>query len=391
MIIIVDRSPNPSSFFLHLLRQHIPLSFSFYQHHILIQMNVTLRNNDLSPILPWELMEEILDFLGGMLLPLGFTLSTHVSVRRALISCCLVCRDLLPRSRAHLYKGFYDRSTKIIRSFLNSLQRWPHLPGYTEKFYMDLDPSVENAGIYTQLFIRPFHSVRKLTVVGTHFYSLVDFRKLVESFFPNIRTLLWRKNIFLSSHILLGSSKRAPSIQCLLLEGTAYNRTLMKWLVSINTSLSTVSADSDCLSSIISVQWMSLQNLHMSNGFAYYHRLGISLDSKILPNLRHLEVKLYEWEDGPAFHESMENHHPSSTLGHIFFNLNLHEVARYFEMIDKLLTEPSFSHLQYLVVHPNVFGDFPLLKKKGMLRSAPTLLCCRRPTVQYHGWLKKYS
>ncbi|KAI0781827.1 hypothetical protein C8Q75DRAFT_570095 [Abortiporus biennis] len=382
-------------------------------------MNVTLRNNDLSPILPWELMEEILDFLGGMLLPLGFTLSTHVSVRRALISCCLVCRDLLPRSRAHLYKGFYDRSTKIIRSFLNSLQRWPHLRGYTEKFYMDLDPSVENAGIYTQLFMygaiclpainsikltsipllnpsllairRPFHSVRKLTVVGTHFYSLVDFRKLVESFFPNIRTLLWRKNIFLSSHILLGSSKRAPSIQCLLLEGTAYNRTLMKWLVSINTSLSTVSADSDCLSSIISVQWMSLQNLHMSNGFAYYHRLGISLDSKILPNLCHLEVKLYEWEDGPAFHESMENHHPSSTLGRIFLNLNLHEVARYFEMIDKLLTEPSFSHLRYLVVHPNVFGDFPLLKKKGMLRSDPTLLCCRRPTFQYHGWLKKYS
>lgn len=95
--------------------------------------------------LPQELVENIIDELASLQLPLGEV--TTLLSREALISCTLVCRNWLPRSSHFLFRKLSISTHESCARFLSVLQGSSRLARYVRELSLkDLPDTQEGAG-----------------------------------------------------------------------------------------------------------------------------------------------------------------------------------------------------------------------------------------------------
>ncbi|KAI0789534.1 hypothetical protein C8Q75DRAFT_766072 [Abortiporus biennis] len=181
-----------------------------------------------SPRLPLEICELVINSIGG----------ESGRYPEVLANLCLTCQVFLHYSHKHLYKILIFIEHKRIQLFFKSLSRWPHLRRLTTDIQLGISDSVK---VYTEFFLhgrqallpnleslsiikmpllhpslfsirRPFHSVSTLKVEYCTFTSVLDLRRLIDSFFPHIHHLSLEGNVsFKSSYVNLPQrSSREP-------------------------------------------------------------------------------------------------------------------------------------------------------------------------------------
>ncbi|KAI0788698.1 hypothetical protein C8Q75DRAFT_185533 [Abortiporus biennis] len=175
-----------------------------------------------SPRLPLELWKLVIDNLHGF------------CKRETLVNCCLTCHEFLHWSRNRLYAQvkFTTHSRAIIQSFFRSLSQYPYLrPLVAEVKFIDnktctktftefflhgppLLPNLQsvtigymNSPLHPSLTLvcnrHPFYSATRLELYSCTFGSVLDFRRLIDSFFPYATHLIMTTVRMCSSHVLL--------------------------------------------------------------------------------------------------------------------------------------------------------------------------------------------
>ncbi|KAI0783288.1 hypothetical protein C8Q75DRAFT_473800 [Abortiporus biennis] len=167
-----------------------------------------------SPRLPLELLKLVIDNLWGW------------DDTATLANCCLTCHEFLRWSHDYLYEHVAFSEREQIKSFFDSLSRFPYLRRLTTNLHLSkveactefllhglpllpnlqsvtlrnlhspLHPSLTSIG-------HPFHSVRILEFFSCTFQSVLDLRRLIDSFFPNVTYLALYSVTINSSHLSL--------------------------------------------------------------------------------------------------------------------------------------------------------------------------------------------
>ncbi|KAI0784821.1 hypothetical protein C8Q75DRAFT_777715 [Abortiporus biennis] len=218
----------------------------------------------LSRDIPVEVCELILDYFH----PIFF------QERIALLRCCLTCRSWVPRVRRNLYqevKFMTVVESKNVKAFLYSLKSNMHLRGLTLKIIFSSVGNAEKlipvgAAHHTLLLrgqavlpnlqeivldyipplnpslaciSRPFRNVSKLSIQYTSFATLLDLRRIINNFFPNLQQLILDNSRFTSQSLqVIPPSSKATGTSLttlnLIINGDQF-APLRSWLPSTNT------------------------------------------------------------------------------------------------------------------------------------------------------------
>ncbi|KAI0783189.1 hypothetical protein C8Q75DRAFT_468801 [Abortiporus biennis] len=381
-------------------------------------VTVSTRSPD-SPRLPWEICDQIIDELS----PTALATRTHGNwsddvLIATLLSCALTCQAWVPRTRYHLYRsvqlllhlqkrmgpnGQHSQVDITIKCFFATLDMSPHLrslifemsifwPGYSalgDVILADVYYSLLKRGpillpnLRTLIFnvplpplhpsflcIRhPFRRVHSLSFnEDMKIGSMLDLRRFLDSFFPNITSFHSLNISFQTPYFNLPFSPkihvRAPSIVRISTNGIPSNFT--KWLSSTRTvtSLRELRINSHDLP-FLGPLGQSIENLWV-NMFHLKEATDIDLGAAVFPVLRHLTIRLWDAEIidlCSAFSRSP----PSSRLSLIRI-LKLTQTDNCALLDDTIATQP-FASLKELQIHEYYKECFPKVKAMGILIS----------------------
>ncbi|KAL4243360.1 hypothetical protein ABKN59_011322 [Abortiporus biennis] len=297
-----------------------------------------IRSRSRSPRLPPEIFSIVLDTLASI--------SNDDSA--TLVNCCLTCQTFLRFTRHHLYQRVVLGKHKEIQCFFKSISRGHH---YLRGLTTDIQLDSGDAKMYHDFFLhgqtllsnlqsiglsympllnpslisipRPFRSVKTLRIDHCKFSSVLDLRRIITSFFPNLDHLEIRQDIsFQFSSITLPqivsvSRRKSPSLSTLemslMMGGHAthnggddgdggFRHAIHKWLLW---------TESPTTVRFLRIQAVDLNKMLPSFG-QYLHLLsvnwwnspkgeeidgGISFGVDILPNLTTLVMILWKKED----------------------------------------------------------------------------------------------
>ncbi|KAI0789344.1 hypothetical protein C8Q75DRAFT_155629 [Abortiporus biennis] len=371
-----------------------------------------------SPRLPLELCDYILDHLGS-------DKQYSFKDRQALIKCCLTCRAWLSRSRRHLYLkiqvDFSDLNYSKMKSFFSALENTPYLRGLT------MEISFEQSSVETyHLFLikgqkllpnlrkvrfehtpllhhrltsirRPVRNITSLEIIATIFTSLLDFRRIIESFFPNVTYLSFTSSKFNSLHISnyptsLPVCRRLNAISLSSLHVALYSPLelsvpILKWLSRTQTMstlrsiwlenqhLSVLSTIGHCVEDLV-VYWSSVLKDNGENdprhALVWEHNHNLApFGSEILPQLKRLLVNFTWIHDSSvsSFCDMLMLQQPSSQLRCIQLASSnppyITDAAC--SMLDDTISHPNFSNVTSVEVQEEFWGRFPKVEKKGVV------------------------
>ncbi|KAI0781822.1 hypothetical protein C8Q75DRAFT_569330 [Abortiporus biennis] len=352
-----------------------------------------------SPRLPPEIMTLVIENISPKVYQGRITL-----LRIALWCCCFTCHDLLPISRQCLYEKIQFsrlmRPSKL-KLFFTTLERMPHLRGLThtieivkkEAFTrfllrrMDLLPQLQTVTLWGIPILnpsllatrRPFTSVTELKIFDTTFCSLVDLRRLIESFFPNVKYLTLRGVSFMSPwHSQFSGTSandRLRSMSLLELHCPQKSGVVLpipKWVSSTQTisSLRRFVGPLSCFNALSSCR--KCVEIEISEIDTFDEECSFGAES--LPVLQSLQVSLPKEQEVSWYCRTMRMCQPSPTLSCIKLSLDSYFKDHCYLLIDNTLTRLSFSNVKHVEVNPAHIGRFPKLMQKGMLKGNSQLL-----------------
>ncbi|KAI0789342.1 hypothetical protein C8Q75DRAFT_155641 [Abortiporus biennis] len=358
----------------------------------------TIPNSELrSPRIPWEICLLVIAQITHF--PLYDNLRATT-----LRSCSLTCHAFFHPSRQYLYETVQLRSDVNLLSFLKSLRKWPHLQGLTTKLVID----TRNPEVYHYLFLycqtalpnlqslcfirmpqlhpslismhRPFPSVTSLRLRFLTFSSLLDFRRLIDNFFPNLSRIELSYVSFKSSHVSLPnranvrSQKQLVSLSHLQLEERVDFNPVQKWLMSMLTSTSIHSLEiSPSDLGILLSFGQNLQVLRISPGIqstAYPTEEHISFGEDVLPTLKTMAVYFRMSTCISQFCAMFSRCSPSFTLSCVQLWLYTNagdwdpSTDAWNQLDDTLFILPPHTRVEIDVEY---WEHLPRLKKKGIL------------------------
>ncbi|KAI0793521.1 hypothetical protein C8Q75DRAFT_804330 [Abortiporus biennis] len=176
-----------------------------------------------SPRLPWEICLHVVDYISDY----KGKDERDRSDKEMLWSCCLTCRTFVGPGRRYLYKYVELDSYWILKSFIDIIKRNSHL----QRLTTHLDLMTYEVEAYHYLFLHhqalsnlakltlhkmpmlnprllldqrhPFHSVTDLDLSDCGFSSVLDLRRMIGNFFPNLSYLSLSNLLLGSSHVNL--------------------------------------------------------------------------------------------------------------------------------------------------------------------------------------------
>ncbi|KAL4244030.1 hypothetical protein ABKN59_010296 [Abortiporus biennis] len=382
------------------------------EDHVCIPRYTILNTTIPSPTLPWEIIEIIIDEIAN---PPNWPRDGPFNIlfcREFLLNCCMSCRRLLSFARPILYRNvqFNPESVRFkMRSFLETLKNSPHLRELTVSITI---PGGSNSNSvtepFTHFFLRgpvllprlktvtlahipalnpslmaargAFKHVLQLSIDDTQFHSLLDIRRIVESFFPNVTSLSLRECSVKSGYTsICRSNPRLTSISLSDLHfhsgSSPLPHVLYKWVSSTKTC---THSTLQCLTGPDVFIWLLLPSigphlleLHLNN-LDYHHFIEaawLSFGVDTLPILQILRVRLNSRAYSvPWFCKAILRSEPSPTLRCIKLDISANLKDRDFGMIDDTLVNPFLSNVVCIEVHPEFVSSFPKLEKKGVIK-----------------------
>ncbi|KAI0789532.1 hypothetical protein C8Q75DRAFT_166315 [Abortiporus biennis] len=315
---------------------------------------------------------------------------------KTLCSCCLLCHALLDESHRFLYQDVNLYSHSEVESFLGTIGGNADLQRLSTRLFL----FTSDVEAYHQLLLRgqallpkldslelsempvlnprllsqprPFPSVTVLHLSDCRFASVLDIRRLIDNFFPNLSQLYVEDLELTSSYVTLPKKwpRKVVSLSSLDLYTTAISCTtpLGRWLSSTptKTSIRSLWIRTSDMRMLLSCG-QNIEDLALYDGGSYDKNEAVSLGSHLLPNLKSLEVSFRDDDGILDFCALFARCHPSPTLRHIRlrFPLALVSSSDAFSQLDD--TFSVLPHTQVSIGNDRYAHQFPKLREKRML------------------------
>ncbi|KAI0789341.1 hypothetical protein C8Q75DRAFT_155499 [Abortiporus biennis] len=322
----------------------------------------------------------------------------------ALYHCCLTCRAFFNHSQRYLYRYTVFHRNSMLKSFLGSLAQNPQLRGLTTElmlwtsetdayiqFFMNgqrLLPKLQSVTLATCPVLHPtllgsiwrsFPTVTSLALRSCNFFSVQDFRRLIENFFPKLSSLEVTNVDLLSTYSIPPNTrpKKAVSLSHLELSDVSGANIIQQWLSSTatQTSLHRLTLQCRYLTTLQSFgQDIHDLRIHWSDEYReemiYIDDSTISFGPHVLPKLKWLYFDVTSETQIFRFCAVISRFHPSPTFTSIEIrpapNRYLEISSEAYLHLDNTLAIilPSHTRVRMDIEH---WENLPTLKKKGML------------------------
>ncbi|KAI0793528.1 hypothetical protein C8Q75DRAFT_567204 [Abortiporus biennis] len=281
----------------------------------------------------------------------------------------------------------------MVESFLCSIKQNAHLQGLTMHLHLDthevkayhrlflhgqaLLPKLETLRLWKMPVLnprlisqrRPFPSLIKLNLSNCRFSSVLDLRRLVDNFFPELSYLNLSSLKLTSSHVTLPNQWPRQTVSLSHLTSSDGSRLgpVVRWLSSTLTLTS------------IRLLWIPRYNLKMLQLFGQNIQTlridwvssdldedeTISLGSHVLPILNELRLDFHNNGDRlRQFCAILSRCLPSPTLSSIRIRTGVWSIEDYFHLDDTLILLPPRTRVE---IDVEEWEYLPKLNEKGML------------------------